>query len=41
MESSATGVELAAEVPQQAALQALQEAAGNVKLAVVMAKKRA
>jgi N-acetylmuramic acid 6-phosphate etherase len=33
-------VELAAEVPPERAVQALQEAAGNVKVAVVMAKKQ-
>jgi N-acetylmuramic acid 6-phosphate etherase len=33
-------VELAAEVPREAAVQALREAEGNVKLAVVMAKKQ-
>jgi len=33
-------VELAAEVPREAAVQALREAEGNVKLAVVIAKKQ-
>jgi N-acetylmuramic acid 6-phosphate etherase len=33
-------VELAAEVPRETAMQALREAGGNVKLAVVMAQRK-